>query len=198
MTVPDLVPVHPEAVDGDERALRWRFPPSTLAMVGVPDAVPEALDRLLADGTLESVHVEPAAVVTRLADARSWREHGARVRSGVQDALGTPESWVPSEGTGSPDGVLRACVRQVIDGDAGDYIRSHGGHVEVLTVHDGEVALRLSGACSHCPASDVTLTDRLESGIRELFPALRQLTAESDPDARTGRRLLRLLPTRGR
>lgn len=192
------MPVHPEAVDGDSQALRWCFPPSTLAMVGVPASVPESLAELLEDGTVESLYAEPAAVVTRLGGARTWREHGDRVRTAVQIALRSPEDWVPREGTGSADEVLRACVRQVIDGDAGDYIRSHGGQVEVLTVRDGEVALRLSGACSHCPASDITLAERLETGIRDLFPALRRLTAHPDPEAGTGRRLLRLLPTRGR
>lgn len=89
-------------------------------------------------------------------------------------------------------------VRQVIDGEVGDYIRSHGGQVDVVRVQNDEVEVRLSGACSHCPASDVTLTERLEVGIRGLYPAFRGLTAQNEPGPAAGRRLLRILPIRGR
>lgn len=191
-----LVPVHPESVAGDARALRWICPAGTLDFVGAPAELPAILQRLLDDATLESVSAEPAAVQTRLATGRTWQDHGAQVRDALQAALGAPGQWRAAAGTAPGDDVLRQAVLQVINGQVGDYIRSHGGQVELLTAHDDEVEVRLSGACGHCPASDVTLTDRLEVGIRALYPGLRTLTARNDPGTSMGRRMLRLLPTR--
>lgn len=193
-----LVPVHPESVDDDERTLRWVIPPSTLSFVGTPVGVPEALQHVLDDGTLEALTLEPAAVRTTLADGRAWRDHGSRVRDALQVALAIPDQWLPAPTTTPRDDVLRAAVGQVIDGEVGAYIRSHGGQVTLLAVHDGEVEVQLSGACRHCPASDVTLTQRLESGIRALDPTLRRLISRDEPGPVGGRRMLRLLPTRGR
>jgi Fe-S cluster biogenesis protein NfuA/nitrite reductase/ring-hydroxylating ferredoxin subunit len=47
------------------------------------------------------------------------------------------------------------------------YIHSHGGEVELLDVKDGIVHLRLSGACSGCAGSTVTLRRGIEAALRE-------------------------------
>lgn len=190
------MPVHPESVDDDARALRWVMPAGTLSFVGAPTGLPESVQNLLDDGTLTALSVEPAAVRTALAAGKAWRDHGPRVRSALQAALATPDQWWTSAG-GAGDAKLSMAVRQVIDGEIGDYIRSHGGLVELVGVHDDEVEVRLSGACSHCPASDVTLTERLEVGIRALHPGLRRLTAQGNAGAASGRRMLRLFAVKG-
>lgn len=195
---PRLVPVHPEPVADDQQSLRWAMPAGTIDFVGAPAELPAILQRLLDEGTLGSVTVEPAAVRTRLEPGLTWRNHGARVRTALQAALGTPEQWRPDRSSAPADDQLRLAVHQVIDGEVGDYIRSHGGRVELLSARDHAVEVQLSGACSHCPASDVTLTDRLETGIRRLYPRLDRLTARNEPRSGPGRRMLRLFPTRGR
>lgn len=193
-----LVPVHPEPVSDDDRSLRWAIPAGTLGFVGVPSELPVLLQRLLDEGALESLTVEPAAVRTRLKAGCTWRDHGAPVRTALTTALGSPEQWRPAPSSAPADDLLRLAVQQVIDGEVGDYIRSHGGRVELLSARGHEVEVQLSGACSHCPASDVTLTNRLETGIRAVYPRLVRLTARSEPAPGPGRRILRLLPTRGR
>lgn len=60
------------------------------------------------------------------------------------------------------------------------YIASHGGAVEVLEVTDGTVRLRLSGACSGCTASAVTLTEGIEEALREGLPGFVNVEAEED------------------
>jgi Fe-S cluster biogenesis protein NfuA/nitrite reductase/ring-hydroxylating ferredoxin subunit len=47
------------------------------------------------------------------------------------------------------------------------YIHSHGGEVELLRVEEGIVHLRLSGACSGCAGSTVTLQRGIEAALRE-------------------------------
>lgn len=193
-----VVPVHPESVPDDPRTLRWVFPAGTLGFVGMPAEVPTLLRHLLDDGTVEVLTVEPAAVRITLGAGQEWREQGARVRDALQAALAAPEQWQAQPTAAPGDDVLRAAVHQVLDGEVGDYIRSHGGQVTLLSAHESEVEVQLSGACRHCPASDITLTERLEGGVRALYPGLRRLTARDEPVPGAGRRMLRLIPTRGR
>jgi Fe-S cluster biogenesis protein NfuA len=47
------------------------------------------------------------------------------------------------------------------------YIHSHGGKVEVMDAAGGIVRVRLSGACSGCTASAITLQRGVEEALRE-------------------------------
>ncbi len=189
------VPVHPEPVPGDGQALRWSVPAGVLGFVGVPSGLPAPLAALVGSGVLTAVSVEPAGVCTTLADGHGWREQGAAVRDALQAALASPGAWTPPDGGAGADAVLRMAVDEVIDGEVGDYIRSHGGRVELLDAHDDEVELRLSGACTHCPASGSTLGERVETALRARYPDLRRVTARQDPGLAGGRRMLGLRPT---
>ncbi len=188
-----IVPVHPEAVPGDDRELRWVTPAGTLGFVGAIAEVPAALQALLDDGTVESLTVEPAAVRVRLGVGHRWRPEGPRVRAALQAALAVGAQWRPME-DGSPDAVLRMAVAQVLGGDVGNYIRSHGGGLTVLGASDGEVAVELTGSCSDCPAAELTLAGRFETAVRDLYPALRGVRAHAPPQHRTRR--FGLLPIR--
>ena len=144
--------------------------------------------------------MEAAAVLLRLRPGLTWRRGGGAVRTALQAALAAPEQWLPAH-EGTPDDVLRMAVIEVIHGDVGDYVRSHGGQIELVDVRDGDVRVRMNGACTHCPASRVTLGDRFETAVRARYPQLRSVTAGgSDPDAAApsaeGRRRLPLLFSR--
>ncbi|OFE16327.1 hypothetical protein BA895_19330 [Humibacillus sp. DSM 29435] len=171
-----LVPLHAEPVDGDPLSMRWIVPPDVLGFVGATTRLPRVLQSLLDDGTIDAVSVEPAAVRLRLRPGLTWRRDGAGVRTALQAALAEPEHWQPSY-DGTPDDVLRMAVVEVIDGDVGDYVRSHGGQIELVDVHDGDVRVRMNGACTHCPASRVTLGDRFEIAVRARYPQLRSVTS---------------------
>lgn len=192
-----LVPLHPEPVEGDALSMRWVVPPDVLGFVGATASLPEVLQSLLDSGTIESLGVEPAAVRVRLSSGHTWRRDGATVRTALQAALAVPEQWMPAL-PGTPDDVLRMAVLEVIDGDVGDYVRSHGGQIELVDVHDGDVRVRMNGACSHCPASRVTLGDRFETAVRARCPQLRSVISGSDPVSLPvgGRRRLPLALTR--
>lgn len=104
----------------------------------------------------------------------------------------------PGEGRSS-EAVLRMAVQQVIDGEVGDYVRSHGGSVELFKVDDGVVEVKLDAACAHCPASEVTLTTRFEKAVRASYPSVKKITAvtgrhASEVDTRSGRRWFSLTP----
>ncbi|MPZ66914.1 MAG: hypothetical protein GEU83_15855 [Pseudonocardiaceae bacterium] len=63
------------------------------------------------------------------------------------------------------------------------YVHSHGGDVEVLEAADGVVRVRMSGTCSGCTASAVTLTESIETALREHVPGFSHVEAEEEPDA---------------
>src|SRR5918997_5605179 len=64
------------------------------------------------------------------------------------------------------------------------YIESHGGGLELLEVDDGVVHVRLSGSCSGCAASAMTLRRGVEETLRENYENFKEVVAhEPDEDA---------------
>ena len=208
--------LHPEAVDGQTATLRWvTRAADALGFVGVPAAVPAPLADLLAGagtpaaGTpvpaapgavLSGVVVEPGAVLTTLATGRTWRAEGATVRTALARSLARPAAWTAPAGVGDDD-VLAAVVEQVLAGEVGEYVRSHGGRITLVRAAGGAVEVALSGACTHCPAAGLTLDGRVEAAVRARHPALVSLTATTTAPAAPapaagGRRRLSLLPLR--
>ena len=58
------------------------------------------------------------------------------------------------------------------------YINSHGGDVELLSVDEGVVRVRMSGACQGCAASAMTLKRGIEDALRTGYPGFREVVAE--------------------
>lgn len=166
-----LVPMHPEAT-ADPATLRW-----VTATSGIPPgrvtAAPGALGERLAEGAAE-IAVTPSAVMVTLREPLTWRRDGAAIRTELTAALADPAGWRTQAGQtdGSLDARLRALVTEMIDGSPGEYVRSHGGVVELVGVDAGCVTLRLTGACGHCPASALTLHRRFEDELRRGCPEL--------------------------
>lgn len=176
-----FIPMHPEGTD-DAQTVRWVVPVGVLPVVGAIHAAPGEFGALLADGMLAEVAVESQAVVVRLADGASWGEHGARVRDALAGALARPHEWRPALPV-TPDDVLRAALTDLLDGSVGDFIRSHGGEVHVVSIADGRVRLRMAGSCAHCPALAFTLHGRIESELRRRYPALVDVKAAAESGA---------------
>lgn len=164
------VPLHPEAT-ADPQVIRWIVPAGTLQVLGAVSVAPGELGRLLGDDSLASITVHSVGIDIALPVGSGWRALGEPVRQALSEALETPNAW-QAQAPITADDELRACVGVVLAGPAGDYIRSHGGRAEIMSVDDGRVQLRLSGTCSHCPAAGVTLHERLEGAICELAPVL--------------------------
>ncbi|MDQ2849594.1 MAG: NifU family protein [Actinomycetota bacterium] len=173
--------LHPEAT-ADPQVIRWIVPAGTLQVLGAVSDAPGDLGTMLRAGTLASIDVHTAGIDIALPVGQGWREHGEPVRTALLQALSVPAQWDAQQPV-TADDELRTAVLQVLEGGAGDYIRSHGGKAEIISVHEGHVEIRLSGTCSHCPAAGFTLHERLEVAIRELAPGLRELRATQTPRA---------------
>lgn len=200
-----VLTLHPEAVPGSPTELRWVVPPDAVPFLGAVRRAPGPLGECLADGTLATVTFEDSAVVTALGCGATWAGAGERVRAALQRALADPAGWVrvaaPEDATAPPpveQGEVVEAVRRVLDGPAGDYVRSHGGTAELVGIRDGVAEIRLTGACAHCPAATVTLKGRLEaeicaevpqiSGVREASGGLRRTVARLGRAAGVGGR----------
>jgi Fe-S cluster biogenesis protein NfuA len=59
------------------------------------------------------------------------------------------------------------------------YLRSHGGDVELASVEDGVVHVKLKGSCGHCSSSSDTLRDAVEAAIYDAAPEVATVVAES-------------------
>ncbi|GID10163.1 hypothetical protein Aru02nite_10520 [Actinocatenispora rupis] len=180
------IPMHPEATP-DPQVLRWVIPAGTLPLHGRVTEPPDALAALVRDGLVAAIEVETRAVLIRLADGYDWARAGGAVRDALAAALRQPDQWRSADVINDDD-LLRGALRDVIDGPAGDYIRSHGGTVTIVSVHNHHAEVRMAGTCAHCPASGVTLQTRLEKDLRTRYPDLVELRATED--SRTASRLL--------
>ena len=58
------------------------------------------------------------------------------------------------------------------------YLQSDGGDVELVEVQsNNDVILRLTGACSSCSMSEMTMTAGIEESLRKSIPDLGKIVA---------------------
>jgi len=68
---------------------------------------------------------------------------------------------------------LRHRVQEVIDVAINPKIERDGGSIELVSIDEqGVVRVRLSGACSKCSASSITLHGGIERILRKRFPEI--------------------------
>jgi Fe-S cluster biogenesis protein NfuA/nitrite reductase/ring-hydroxylating ferredoxin subunit len=58
------------------------------------------------------------------------------------------------------------------------YMESHKGGVELVSIEDGVVRLRLEGSCSGCPSSTMTLKLAIEDAIHKAAPDVDEIVAD--------------------
>ncbi|MEN9828164.1 MAG: hypothetical protein RJA11_780 [Bacteroidota bacterium] len=64
-------------------------------------------------------------------------------------------------------------VQEVIDLEIKPMIERDGGSIELVSIDEtGIVKVRLSGACSKCSASSITLHGGIERILRKRFPEI--------------------------
>ena len=68
-------------------------------------------------------------------------------------------------------------VEQVLE-SMRPYLHADGGDVELVGVNqEYDVVLRLTGACSTCSMSDMTMTAGIEESLRRAIPNIGKITA---------------------
>ena len=56
-------------------------------------------------------------------------------------------------------------------------LQQDGGDIELVSVEDGVVKVRLKGACAGCPMSQMTLTNFVEAELRKQVPEIKKVEA---------------------
>ncbi len=56
-------------------------------------------------------------------------------------------------------------------------LQADGGDIELVDVTDGVVRVRLKGACSGCPMSQMTMTQGVERIVKQMVPDVQRVEA---------------------
>ncbi len=137
--------------------------------------------------TDEVVVVVPAGSVDRLRGARlEWSADG-----GGGLVLVNPNSPAPEEAApGVPpevlaaglDGPLARRAAEILESVVNPSIASHGGRSDLVAVDEagGVAYLRLSGGCQGCAMSRMTLTQGIETALRDEVPEIVRVVDVTD------------------
>jgi len=71
-------------------------------------------------------------------------------------------------------------IQELLDTQINPAVASHGGHIELVDVHDNIVYIRFGGGCQGCGMVSVTLNQGVEQAIREAFPEIREIVDVTD------------------
>ena len=76
-------------------------------------------------------------------------------------------------------------IQELLDTQVNPAVASHGGHIELVDVHDNIVYIRFGGGCQGCGMVSVTLNQGVEQAIHEAFPEIREIVDVTDHAAGT-------------
>lgn len=96
---------------------------------------------------------------------REFLESGADIVSGDLDAHGGENSDVEQR------------IRDILDQQIRPAVAMDGGDIIFVAFRDGNVQLRMSGACGGCPSSTATLKAGIEARLRHFIPEVLSVEA---------------------
>src|SRR5205814_9814091 len=82
-------------------------------------------------------------------------------------------------------GTLAERARRVLDAEINPVIAAHRGHVDLDSVDQGWVRIRLEGGCQGCSLAEVTLRPGIEPLLRARLPSLAGMRDVTDHEAGT-------------
>ena len=105
---------------------------------------------------------------------RTWRGE-IFLESVARDALaGTLLEFYELGESPDDDGEAQAAVAAALE-EVRPVVESHGGALEVVSITDGVVKVRMKGTCDGCPSSSATLTFGVEEALKKHWPGFRRL-----------------------
>jgi Fe-S cluster biogenesis protein NfuA len=189
-----MIPLHAVATSNPQQ-LRWVVPPGSPPPEGTVRRAPGELGALLDRGVIDGLTVRGTDVWITLRPGASWRELGDDVRNALSEALREPARWqVDDASSGDTTAELAAVATELLAGPIGALAESHGGSIELVSVTDNDVMVRMSGACAGCPASGSTIYEKLQSELRRRVGDRVTVSYENEfPALSFGKKLLSLL-----
>ncbi|MGH9088286.1 MAG: NifU family protein [Acidimicrobiales bacterium] len=142
----------------------------------------DADDAVERDGELAVV--VPAGSVDQLRGARlEWSTEGDGGLVLVNPNVPEPDgSGVPAEVLEAGMGPIGTKVASVLEEVVNPSIAGHGGRADLVAMdeNEGVVYLRLSGGCQGCAMSRMTLTQGIETALRDEVPEVRRVVDVTD------------------
>jgi len=71
-------------------------------------------------------------------------------------------------------------VKEVIEKEISPLLAMEGGSIDLVSVEEGTVKVRLTGACAGCPMSQFTLVNFVEATLKEKIPEVKEVVAVDD------------------
>jgi len=152
-----------------------------------PDA-PAAADVPLAKALFDipgvrGVYIGPAFVTVTVEGESSW----VNLKNLVSDLITVhverepqpAKQSAPESGGMVPETDLEKGVAQILDAEIRPAVAMDGGDIQLVSIENNVVLLRLRGACSGCPSSLMTLKDGIETRLKKTFPEIVAVEAES-------------------
>jgi Fe-S cluster biogenesis protein NfuA len=72
-------------------------------------------------------------------------------------------------------------IQLVLETYVAPAVAGHGGEVNFVEYNNGKVLLELSGACSGCAGSTMTLKFGVENMLRDMIPEVEEVEGMDDP-----------------
>ena len=74
-------------------------------------------------------------------------------------------------------------IKQILETYVQPAVAGHGGVVNYLDYNDGVVTLEMSGACSGCAMSSMTLKEGIERTLTGMIPEVTTVVGVDDPNS---------------
>ena len=111
------------------------------------------------------------------------KQVGALIREHIQSGAATiNEGYEPQM---PKDELLRLKVEKILDAEINPQIAMHGGFVSVVDVKDGDIWVRMGGGCQGCGSAAATMSQGVETMIRNALPEVGKIIDATDHGAGT-------------
>lgn len=170
--------------------------PAVIRSISEEGSLPAQWEDALAFGDLTEIVVADGELLVRVRDQSLWPTLAPRLQQSLA-AFFSDGHDIHLHSGGRSDEELAEAVIELLAGPLATYVASHGGHIELASVNDAVVTVRLSGACQGCPAAAETLKEGIENQLRAQYPEIVSVRAvEGKSRAENGRRLLPFISSR--
>lgn len=68
-------------------------------------------------------------------------------------------------------------VEKIIEKYIRPMLKADGGDIKLIDVKDGIVKVQMTGACGHCPMSQLTLSQGVERTLKEYIPEIKSVVS---------------------
>ncbi len=180
----------------DPAVLRWVVRgeavagPAVIETVELADELPTAWIDALATGLITQVLVGDGELRVTATDPGTWRKLAPRLQTTLTEHLSAGRT-IHCTTPARSDEQLAQAVQKLLDGPLRTYVASHGGRIELESVQDAVVTVRLIGACQGCASAGQTLREGIEQQLRSEYPEIVGVrSVEGSSVTSSGRRLL--------